>query len=321
MRQLLLILFFLGVTLTVFSQNIQVQGVVVGSLDNEPLIGVNVSVKGTANGTITDLDGRFTLNVAPDAVLTVSYVGFVNQDVLVNGQTSFRILLNEDTEMLDEVVVIGYGVQKKSVVTAAIASVSSEDLAVAAPVRVDNALKGLAAGVQVTTSSGQPGANSRVRIRGIGTINNSDPLYIVDGMPIGTGGIDYLNPNDIASIEVLKDAASGAVYGARAANGVVLVTTKTGKEGKMKVSYDFSYGWQNPWKERKMLNATQYATLMNEASNYAGKGDVFPNPAQYGTGTNWQKEAFNYDAPVQSHQLGMSGGSDKGNYFLSLGYY
>lgn len=215
---------------------------------------------------------------------------------------------------------IGYGVQKKSVVTASIARVSADDLSNTAPVRVDNALKGLASGVQVTTTNGQPGAAAKIRVRGTGTINNSDPLYIVDGMAID-GGIDYLNPSDIASIEVLKDAASGAVYGARAANGVVLVTTKSGKEGKVRVTYDFSYGWQRPWKEREMLNATQYATLMNEASNYAGEGDMYQNPAQYGVGTNWQKETFNYDAPVQNHQVSVSGGTEKVNYFLSLGYY
>ena len=151
-----------------------------------------------------------------------------------------KITLKQDDKALDEVVVVGYGVQKKSVVTAAIAKVSTEDLAGKSPVRVDNALKGLAAGVNVTSSSGQPGASPKVRIRGTGTISNSDPLYIVDGMPI-EGGLDYLNPSDIESIEVLKDAASGAIYGARAANGVILVTTKKGKMGKAQISYNFSY--------------------------------------------------------------------------------
>ncbi|NDV81093.1 TonB-dependent receptor [Bacteroides sp. 51] len=320
MKKLFSILFLLGVTLTVFSQNIQIQGVIVGGQDNEPLPGVNVLEKGTTNGTITDLDGNFTLSVPSDAVLTVSYIGYKSQEISVKGNKSLRILLQEDSETLDEIVVIGYGVQKKSVVTAAIARVSADDLAGVAPVRVDNALKGLTSGVQVTTTSGQPGASAKIRVRGTGTINNSDPLYIIDGMPID-GGIDYLNPNDIASIEVLKDAASGAVYGARAANGVVLVTTKSGREGKMKVTYDFSYGFQRPWKERDMLNGTEYVTLMNEASNYDKKGDMYANPEQYGRGTNWQKETFNYDAPVVNHQVSMSGATDKVNYYLSLGYY
>ena len=180
----------------------------------EPVIGAAVMVEGTSTGTTTDLDGQFVLtaNVAPNAVLVVSSIGYQTQTVYVAGRTVVDIVLEEDAEMLDDVVVIGYGVQKKSVVTASIAKVSSEDLAKAAPIRVDAALKGLAAGVNVTANSGQPGESSRIRVRGTGTINNSDPLYIVDGMPI-EGGIDFLNPSDIESIEVLKDAASGAVYG------------------------------------------------------------------------------------------------------------
>ena len=228
--------------------------------------------------------------------------------------------MKEDTKTLDEVVVVGYGVQKKSVVTASIAKVSADDLSASSPVRVDNALKGLASGVTVTSASGQPGAAAQIRVRGVGTINNSDPLYIVDGMPI-EGGLDYLNPNDIQSIEVLKDAASGAVYGARAANGVILVTTKSGKEGRTKVTYDFSYGWQSAWKKRDVLNATEYATMMNEGAINAGLAPTYADPASYGVGTNWQKEVFNDNAPVMSHQVSVSGASEKVSYLLSLGYY
>ncbi len=202
----------------------------------EPLIGVSVVEKGAQNGVTTDIDGNFRISVADGATLIFSYIGY--EPAELPAATGMAVTLKESTTMLDEVVAVGYGTQKKSVVTASIAKVSSDDLAATAPVRMDNALKGLASGVTVTSSSGQPGAAARVRIRGIGTINNSDPLYIVDGMPI-EGGLDYLNPNDIASIEVLKDAASGAVYGARAANGVVLVTTKQGKEGPTRISYDF----------------------------------------------------------------------------------
>ena len=312
------LMLFLAVS--VFAQQVTVKGNVKDAA-GEPIIGASVLVKGTTNGTITDLDGNFVLlNVDGAAEIEVSYIGYVSQTKQVKGSESLIFMLKEDTETLDEVVVIGYGVQKKSVVTASIARVSADELSNAAPVRVDNALKGLASGVQVTTENGQPGSKAKIRVRGTGTINNSDPLYIVDGMPID-GGIDYLNPSDIQSIEVLKDAASGAVYGARAANGVVLITTKSGKEGKVSVTYDFSYGWQSPWKERKMLDATQYATLMNEASNYAGEGDLYSNPAHYGKGTDWQKETFNYGAPVQNHQVSVSGGTEKVNYYLSLGYY
>lgn len=304
----------------VFAQKLTVNGQVKDT-QGEPITGANVAIKGTTTGTITDLDGMFSIpDVEQGSIVEISFIGYLAQTVKAENNNPLSIILKEDNQALDEVVVIGYGVQKKSVVTASIARVSADDLSTTAPVRVDNALKGLASGVQVTTTNGQPGSEAKIRIRGTGTINNSDPLYIVDGMAID-GGIDYLNPSDIASIEVLKDAASGAVYGARAANGVVLVTTKSGKEGKVRVTYDFSFGWQRPWKERELLNGTQYATLMNEASNYAGEGNMYDNPAQYGAGTNWQKETFNYNAPVQNHQVSVSGATEKINYFLSLGYY
>ena len=285
----------------------------------EPLIGVSVEQKGAPkNAVTTDIDGKFSISVPEGAIINFSYIGYTS--VEATGAADMHIELKESNTVLDEVVVIGYGVQKKSVVTASIAKVTGDDLTATAPVRMDNALKGLASGVTVTSSSGQPGAAARVRIRGIGTINNSDPLYIVDGMPI-EGGLDYLNPNDIASIEVLKDAASGAVYGARAANGVVLVTTKTGKEGPVKISYDFSYGWQNVAKKRKVLNATEYAMMMNEGAVNAGIAPIYADPASYGKGTDWQDEVFNKNAPVMNHQVALSGASERVNYMLSLGYY
>lgn len=310
------LLFFFSIGM--FAQQ-TVKGIV-KDVTGEPIIGASVLVKGTNNGTITNLDGAFSLsNVEEGVEIEITYVGYLPQIVKAT-IAPLNIILREDTKTLDEIVVIGYGTQKKSVVTASIAKVSSEDLSRTSPTRVDNALKGLAAGVQVTTLNGQPGASSRVRVRGIGTINNSDPLYIIDGMPVD-GGIDNINPADIASIEVLKDAASGAVYGARAANGVVLVTTKKGSIGKTKVSYDFSYGWQSAWKKRDMLNATQYATLMNEAADYAGEAPRFEQVASLGSGTNWQDALFYDNAPVQNHQLSISGASEKVNYYFSLGYY
>ena len=322
MKKLSLIVLLLNlIFISVYAQNIQVKGVVVSGSDNEPLPGVNVVLKNNSSiGTVTDLNGNFTLSVPENAVLSVSYIGYMHQDVAVRGQSFLKITLQEDSETLDEVVVVGYGVQKKSVVTASIAKVSADDLSRIGSTRVDNALKGLASGVTVTSSSGQPGASSQIRVRGIGTINNSDPLYIVDGMPI-EGGIDYLNPNDIQSIEVLKDAASGAVYGARAANGVILVTTKTGQMGKTSLTYDFSYGWQRPWKERSVLNATEYAIMMNEGLMNSGQAPKYNDPYSYGTGTNWQKETFNYNAPIMSNQVSLSGASEKVNYLLSLGFF
>lgn len=333
MKKLLsVLLFLLSFTLaSVHAQNIPVKGTVVSGSDNEPLPGVNVVVKGnSSNGTITGLDGEFTLSSVPtNAVLTISYIGYKTQEVSVRGQRQVKVVLQEDSETLDEVVVVGYGVQKKSVVTAAIAKISADDLVGKSPVRMDNALKGLAAGVNVTSASGQPGDSPRVRVRGTGTYNNSDPLYIVDGMPIG-GGLDFVNPNDIESIEVLKDAASGAIYGARAANGVILVTTKKGKVGKANIGYNFSYGWQSAWKKRDVTSATDYAILQNEKSVNGGGAPIYADPYHLkdimdneikGFGTDWQDLVFNDNAPVVNHDVSISGASDKVNYYLSLGYF
>jgi TonB-linked SusC/RagA family outer membrane protein len=285
----------------------------------EPVIGASVVEKANPkNGTITNIDGQFTLNVSAGTPIVVSYIGYVSQEVRANN--GMTIVLKEDQQTLQDVVVIGYGVQKKSVVTASIAKVSADDLDGTAPVRMDNALKGLAAGVNVTSSSGQPGAASRIRVRGVGSVNNSDPLYIVDGMPI-EGGFDYINPSDIESIEVLKDAASGAIYGARAANGVILVTTKKGKLGKPTVTYNFSYGWQTAWKHRDVLDATGYMVMQNEGLVNAGQAPRYADPYNVTTNTDWQDLIFNDNAPVQNHEVTLSGASEKVNYYFSLGYY
>lgn len=313
------LLFFFSIG--VFAQQLTVKGIVKDET-GEPIIGASVLVKGTTNGVITNLDGNFVLqNVAGNATIEVTFVGFLPQTVKPSS-SPLNIILKEDTQTLDEVVVVGYGVQKKSVVTASIAKVNSETLEQTSPVRMDNALRGLASGVQVIAGDGQPGAGTRVRVRGIGTINTADPLYIVDGMPLG-GGLDNINPSDIESIEVLKDAASGAVYGARAANGVVLVTTKQGKQGKVQVSYNMSFGWQSAWRKRDMLNATEYATLMNRANADAGLPDRYSvdQIKSFGVGTDWQDVLFNDNAPVQNHQVSLSGASERVKYYFSMGFY
>ena len=314
-------------SVSAFAQKNTFKGVVLDD-QGEPVIGATIQVKGSkGTGTITDLDGNFTIDADANQTLVITYIGYKNAEV--RPSANMKITLKQDDKTLDEVVVVGYGVQKKSVVTAAIAKVAAEDLAGKSPVRVDNALKGLAAGVNVTSSSGQPGSSPKVRIRGTGTINNSDPLYIVDGMPI-EGGLDYLNPSDIESIEVLKDAASGAIYGARAANGVVLVTTKKGKIGKAQINYNFSYGWQSAWKKRDVTSATDYAILQNERAVNGGQAPIYADPynltdsngdAINGFGTDWQDLVFNDNAPVQNHEVSISGASDKMNYYLSMGYY
>ena len=310
-------MFALFLSTTLYAQSQKFSGTVVDET-GEPIIGASITVKGQKTGAVTDMDGNFQIQAAPGSTIVVSYIGFTAKET--KASDNLKITLQEDHQTLADVVVVGYGVQKKSVVTASIAKVSADDLNGTAPVRVDNALKGLASGVTVTSASGQPGASSQVRIRGIGTINNSDPLYIVDGMPI-EGGIDYLNPSDIQSIEVLKDAASGAIYGTRAANGVILVTTKGGEKGKVHVNYNFSYGWQNPWKHRDVLNATEYAVMMNEGLVNAGQAPIYDDPYSYGEGTDWQDEVFNSNAGVVNHEINVSGASDRLNYYLSAGYY
>ena len=315
--KLLLTAIAMTLSSSLYAQNHKFAGTVVDA-NGEPIIGATVNVKGSKENAITDIDGRFSISAAPGQTLVINYIGF--SPLETKAADNMQLTLSEDRQTLNDVVVVGYGVQKKSVVTASIAKVSADDLAGTAPVRVDNALKGLASGVTVTSASGQPGAASQVRIRGIGTINDSNPLYIVDGMPI-EGGIDYLNPSDIQSIEVLKDAASGAIYGTRAANGVILVTTKGGEKGKMRVNYNFSYGWQNPWKHRDVLNATEYAVMMNEGLVNAGQAPIYNDPYSYGKGTDWQDEVFDDNAGVTSHEVNLSGASDRVNYYLSLGYF
>lgn len=325
-RYLFTLLALLLMSMTAYAQEKVYSGVVVDNTD-EPVIGATIVQKGTQVRTITDMDGVFKITASPGATLVISYVGCKTQEVKV--KDNMRVVLEDDTQMLNDVVVIGYGTQKKSVVTASIAKVSSEDLAGKTPVRVDNALKGLAAGVNVTSSSGQPGAAPKVRIRGTGTINNSDPLYVVDGMPI-EGGIDFVNPGDIESIEVLKDAASGAIYGARAANGVVLVTTKRGKTGKAQINYNFSYGWASKTRKRDVTSATDYAILQNERNVNGGLAPVYADPYNLtdtngnkitGFGTDWQDLVFNDNAPVMNHDVSISGATEKVNYFLSMGYF
>jgi TonB-linked SusC/RagA family outer membrane protein len=321
MKRILFILFCSFFSLSLFAQEVSVTGNVTAKEDGQPLPGVSVVIQGTTTGTITDFDGNYTLEVPASATLVFSYIGMKGQTVAVDGRSSINVVLSEDYTDLDEVVVVGYGVQKKSVVTAAISSVSSEEMENSTPTRIEDVMKGRVSGVQITQSSGQPGSDSKVRIRGIGTINNSEPLYIVDGMAVG-GGISYLNPSDIESVEVLKDAASAAVYGARAANGVILVTTKKGKSGKASINYDFSYGMQNPWKKKSVLNAKEYMMIMNEGELNDNKAPRYSADqiANAGAGTDWQDETFNYDAPVQSHQISINGGSDDVTYFLSFGY-
>ena len=327
-ERFLSVLLALLVSITVAAQSSGLKGTVTDE-SGEPVIGASVIVKGhPQTGTITNFDGEFVMDVAEGTTLVVSYVGYTSQEV--RARSGMSVVLKEDAAVLNDVVVIGYGVQKKSVVTASIAKVSSDDLDGKTRLRAEDALKGMAAGVNVTSASGQPGSKSMIRIRGIGTINDSNPLYIIDGMPTDQDGMESVNPNDIESIEVLKDAASGAIYGARAANGVILVTTKRGKMGKASINYNFSYGWQSAWKKRDVTGATDYAILQNERRVQNGNTPLYNDPYNLvdangdkivGFGTNWQDLLFNDNAPIQQHDVSVSGASEKVNYYLSMGYF
>lgn len=285
-----------------------------------PLPGVTILKKGTTRGTVTDFDGNYSLtNLSSEDILVFSFIGMKTEEIRVDSNTEINLSMMASAIGIDEVIAVGYGVQKKSVTTAAISKVDASQILNAQPVRIEDALQGKVSGIQITTNSGQPGSASVVRIRGTGTINDSNPLYIVDGMPV-EGGIDYLNPSDIESVEVLKDAASAAIYGSRAANGVILVTTKKGKIGKTVVSYNFSQGWQNPWREVDVLNASEYEMIINEALENAGLDPLYSNPAQTGEGTDWQDAIFYKNAPKIEHQVSISGGNENSTHFLSLGY-
>lgn len=305
----------------------KVRGIVL-STSNEPLIGVNVIQKGTANGTVTDVDGRFELTVSSACELKVSCLGYKEQTKKVNSlNANLNIVLIENSQQLEEVVVVGYGVQKKKLLTGATVQVKGDDISKLNTVNVLGALQSQAPGVNITQSSGMPGEGFKVTIRGLGTTGSSTPLYIIDGV---TGGdINVLNPSDIESIDVLKDAASAAIYGSRAANGVILVTTKQGKAGKTQVSYDGYFGVQNVYRMPDVLNAKEYATIQNEgrlmdglpAYDYA---TLVPDwdKIKDGTynGTNWIDEARNENAPIQNHAVNITGGTDKSVYSVGFSY-
>ncbi len=306
-----------------------------------PMPGVNVILKGTTSGTTTDANGAFTLQASPEDILQISFIGYKSQEIAVGSQTTFDLTIAEDLTTLSEVVVVGYGEQKKVLNTGANLQVKGEDLQRLSTTDALQALQGQAAGVQLTTNSGQPGSGMRAVVRGMGTIWNSGPLYVVDG--VITGDINFLNPADIQSVDVLKDAASAAIYGSQAANGVILITTKKGKiGGKSQVTFDAFYGVQNVARKMPMLNAEEYATIMNEAAVNTGKAPYFtPDEIQkiasgatdwqnaslsndqikaMRGGTNWLDQMFVKDAPTRNYVLGLTGASGTSTYSSGLSY-
>lgn len=319
----------------------KIKGTVVDE-SNQPVIGANIVVEGTTNGTITDLDGNFSLQVPEKAELRISYIGYLDQKVKVGNNTTLHIVLKEDTQTLDEVVVVGYGTMKKSDITGSVASVRLGDLKEGANTSVDQMLLGKTAGVNVVQSSGEPGGGFSVNIRGASSINGGvSPLYVIDGVPIDNsrpvsqGSIvgfsdsrsprnpmSSINPADIEAIEILKDASATAIYGSRGANGVILITTKSGKAEKMKVSYSGSIGIQSPSNKLKLLNAADYKRVLNEIIDAGGDSEAsrVGDIANGGAGTDWQNEVTQQNAITHEHQLSFSGGNSKTFYYTSFNY-
>ncbi len=345
MKNIMLFLMALVMSCHVMAQQGRITGTVTDSNDGSGMPGVNVLVKGTTNGTITDMNGKFSLNVSTkNAVLVISSVGYKPQEVrLKSDQKIVNVVLEENSELLDEVVVVGYGTMKKSDLTGSVGSLSGDKLKESVTANFDQAMQGRIAGVQVTSNSGTPGAATTIRIRGASSINgDNEPLYIIDGIPVqGTGtsiaGFDWaggsngqnrvnplsaISPSDILSVDVLKDASACAIYGAAGANGVVMVTTRRGKSGEVKINYDGYVSSSSLPKKLDMMNLKQFAVYQQEISADLGNtlSDYFKDPSILGEGQDWQDAIFQ-TAAAQSHSLSVSGGSDKTQFSVSGSWF
>lgn len=301
-----------------FAQQITVQGVVKDQT-GETVIGASVMEKGTTNGTITGIDGDFSLNMSPNGTLVVSFVGYKTQEVQVKGQKQLQVVLSEDAEMLDEVVVIGYGTMKKSDLTGAVSSIGNKDIKDSPVSNLGQAIQGKISGVQIV-DAGKPGDNVSIKIRGLGSINNCDPLVVIDGVPTDLG-LSSLNMADVERLDVLKDASATAIYGSRGANGVVMITTKRGTEGKGKLAVSANYSFQNATNVPSLLNAAQYAELSNDMMVNSGRNPnpEWANPYELGAGTDWVDELLRTGV-MQNYTVSYSGGNEKSHYYVSGGF-
>ena len=320
MKQYLLTLFCLCVSMIALAQQKTITGTVIDA-NNEPVIGASVLEKGTSNGTITNLDGEYSLSVSAGATLVFSYIGYKTQEVSIGNKTTIKITLVEDSEQLDEVVVVGYGVQKKSSMTASVASVSAKEINKLVTSNVTSALQGRTPGVEVLQNGGEAGADVSILIRGAGTFGSTEPLYIIDGA-VSNNGINSLNPNDISSIEILKDASAAAIYGSRASNGVVLVTTKSGKSGKTVVEINGSFSYQTPTKMLDFMNAEQWRTFANQVADNSPAFDRAPqnvNPTNPNLSTDWQ-DLYYQNAAMWNLSAAISGGGENSTFSTSIGY-
>lgn len=349
MKKLLTFIIIVFCGISAFSQSLTVVGTITSSEDGLPLPGVNVvSQENKSIGTITDLDGNYSLNVPAKGTILFSYIGFKDQLVSVNGKKTIHIVLEPESKLLDEVVAIGYGTMKKSDLTGAVVSIKSDDLQKTPAAGLDQALQGKAAGVTVNANSGQPGAAATIRIRGIGTVNNSSPIFVVDGTIVSD--ISFLSPNDIESTEILKDASATAIYGSRGANGVILVTTKKGTAGKSNITLSAYVGVQNRWNKLDLMQRDEFVSTLialnnvasekNYYNNYGfnkwllayrlGKSPYYPvvqstlNPDGFDYSqveTDWQEEVFKANAPIQNYHLSIDGGTDKDQYAMSASWF
>jgi len=327
-RSLTGILFLCGMLFVLPSVVAQTTGKIISGIvvdaKGAPIIGASILIKGTTTGTITNVEGAFTVPVSTlkKPVLQFSYIGYTSQEVLVEGTANLRIVLVENSKSLEEIVVVGYGTQRKKDLTGSVATIKSNDLKSLPVPSISDAMQGRAAGVQVI-SSGTPGSDAVFRIRGTGTINDANPLIVIDGFPID-GGLNQLNPDDVETIQVLKDASATAIYGSRGANGVIIITTRHGNSGggKSQINFNYSYGAQTATNLIKMLNASQFAALHNEMLSNGGltQNPEFADPASLGNGTDWLGSFFR-TAPMQNYSLNYSGGSEKTSYYVSGNYF
>lgn len=329
-------LFFTGQIVAQDKNFTTVQGTVISESDGLPLPGANIQVKNTSIGTVTDLNGKFKLDAPLNSSLIVSFIGYNQREIKLGKETNYNILLTESALQMDEVVVIGYGSIKKSDLTGSVSSIKADEMHIESIASIDQGIQGKAAGVVVTQNSGQPGSGTSIRIRGTTSIwGTNEPLYVIDGIPISNEGLttgaikgptlnplSSINPNDIESIEILKDASATAIYGARGANGVVLVTTKRGDANNAKITFDYSRGIQSVNNKISMLNAEQLAILGNEACDNANvdRRLIYASPTNLGEGTDWQDEIFR-PAPVSNYQLSAIGGKERSSYLISVNYF
>ena len=335
LSKIVFMLLFLYVPIIAAAQKVSVSGTVT-DMAGSPLPGVSIIEKSTTNGTISDIDGNFSISVTDKSILNFTFIGYITNEIPVSGNMiDVKVVMEEDTKALEEVVVVGYGTMKRSDLTGSVVSVDEKAIGRSVPTSVDQVLQGRAAGVQISANSGTPGASTSIRIRGTNSLNaTNQPIFVIDGVVVDPAGADAsdptssnnplasINPSDIVSMDVLKDASATAIYGARASNGVIMITTKRGKSGEATITYDGYVGWQQMAKKLDMMNLKQYAAHHNARAeaHIVDASNQFVNVDALGEGTDWQDALFDNGAFMQSHNLSVTGGNEKNTYAMGAGY-